>query len=204
MQSTWREALGTAWGNLTGVTGDASARGARLLFFLIFLAGSGYAAYSYYQMQELRKEKTYTASAAPTTVAADKQRLDKMVGEVRAASSLRSNSAVWADTMRGMGKYVFSDPVRIVTPPPTEPGGGGSIPRPPEIVIEPPPGLVVKAIMLMGNSRVAVMDIDGVGRGVIVRQGDSFLNRKGRIVRITADRVVVRWNGKNWNIAPGF
>ena len=203
MQLTWREALGRAWGSLTGVINEGSASAARWLFFLIFLLGSGYAGYSYYKMQELREEKYYEPAANPTSLAADRTRLAKMVEDVRAASTLRVRSFVWADSMRGMAKNIFDDPTKAPLPDAVLDKGLPDIPRIEEHV-EPPPGIVVKAIMLMGKSRVAVMDVDGVGSGLIVRQGNTFLNGKGRVVRITSDKVVVRWNGKNWNIAPGF
>ena len=58
--------------------------------------------------------------------------------------------------------------------------------------------------MILGKDKTAVMDIAGVGSGLIVRQGDTFMGRKGRIVRIAADKVVVRWADKNWDVAPGF
>ena len=74
----------------------------------------------------------------------------------------------------------------------------------PGALIEPPPEIVVRAIMMLGKQRTAVMDIAGLGSGLIVRQGDTFMGKKGRIVRIAADKVVVRWAGKNWDIAPGF
>ena len=56
----------------------------------------------------------------------------------------------------------------------------------------------------MGNQNVAVMDIPGVGSGMVVKVGDTFMQKKGRIVKIASDKVVLRWGGKNWDIAPGF
>jgi hypothetical protein len=58
--------------------------------------------------------------------------------------------------------------------------------------------------MVMGKQSVAVMDIPGVGNGIIFKAGDTFMERKGRIVRITPDKVILSWGGKNWDVAPGF
>jgi Tfp pilus assembly protein PilP len=58
--------------------------------------------------------------------------------------------------------------------------------------------------MIVGKEQVAVMDIPGVGNGLLVKAGDTFMQRKGRIVRIAPDKVVVRWGNRNWDIAPSF
>ena len=209
MQSTWRDAFSYAWGNFTGVLNEGSARTLRLLFFLLFIAGSAFAVYNYLEMQKLkteREERVMKPSVSTASVDADKNRLAKMVDAVRDASTRRISSSVTADNMRLMNKYVFDPPGTRLIEPDVFSQDIVVVPPPPQIerVYEPPPDITVKAIMLMGKTRVAVMDITGVGRGMLVRPGDSFLNRQGRIVRITDDKVVVRWKGKNWNVAPGF
>ena len=196
-QMSWREACGAAWTKLTGVDNEGSAAGVRLLFFLLFLLGTLGAGYRYYEMQLLGQEKTFVPSTTPQSVDADKKRLDAMLEQVRAASALRSNSVVWAQSMRDLGKRVFDDPTKWVEIP------GGDVAQV-EIAVEPPPDIVIRAIMILGKERKAVMDIAGVGSGMIVRQGDTFMGKKGRIVRILSDKVVVHWAGRNWDIAPGF
>ncbi|MBQ7264144.1 MAG: hypothetical protein IJR14_10565 [Synergistaceae bacterium] len=203
MQSTWREAFAHVWGNFTGVSNEGSARTWRLLFFLLFLLGSAFAVYSYLKLKELREEKYFSPSVTPTSVEADKKRLDGMVSEVRDASTRRSNSYMSAQVMRDLNKYVF-DPPSSTLDPVEYPEDRPLLAQPPtpEPPVVPPPDITVKAIMVMGKTRVAVMDIAGVGSGMLVRPGDTFMNRKGRIVRIADDRVVVRWDGKTWNVAP--
>jgi len=67
-----------------------------------------------------------------------------------------------------------------------------------------PPIMFVRAIMVVGKESIAIMDINGVGNGIIVKTGYSFLEKKGRILRITPEKVTVRWAGKNIDITPGF
>jgi hypothetical protein len=67
-----------------------------------------------------------------------------------------------------------------------------------------PPIMFVRAIMVAGKDAIAIMDINGVGNGIIVKTGFSFLEKQGRIVRITPDKVTVRWIGKNIDITPGL
>lgn len=197
-QMGWREAWSTAWGRLTGVDNEGAAVSVRLVFFLLFLAGTAWSGYRYYEMQRLREEKSFSPSVTPQTIGADKKRLEGMIDQVRSASALRSNSFVWAQSMRELGKNIFDDPTKRVIVP-----EDGALPKL-ESLVEPPPDIVVRAIMILGKDRTAVMDIAGLGSGMIVRQGDTFMGKKGRIVRITPDKVVVRWAGKNWDIAPGF
>ena len=206
MQSTWREAMAYAWGNFTGVMSEGSARVLRLLLFLVFIGGTAWAVYSYLELQQLRQEKTFTASVTPTSVNEDRKRLEDMIAEVRDASARRSGSAMTAQTMKDMGKYLFDDPSRrmaAVVPEIPLPGGGVVAPQVEEVV-EPPPEITLRAIMVIDKTKTALIDIAGVGTGLLVKQGDTFLNREGRIVRITNDKVVVRWKKKTWNVTPGF
>ena len=99
MQSTWREAMAYAWGNFTGVMSEGSARVLRLLLFFIFIGGTAWAVYSYLELQQLRREKTFTASVTPTSVNEDRKRLEAMIAEVRDASARRSGSSMTAQTL---------------------------------------------------------------------------------------------------------
>ncbi|MGI6253902.1 MAG: hypothetical protein ACOYJV_10730, partial [Aminivibrio sp.] len=66
------------------------------------------------------------------------------------------------------------------------------------------PIMFVRAIMVAGGQSMAIMDIEGVGTGIIVRNGYSFAGGEGKIVRIGPDKVTVRWAGKNMDLTPGL
>lgn len=203
------EAIGTAWGNLTGVNSEsASARSVRLLFFVIFLIGTAWAGYNYfnyYQMQLELEDKIYTPSAAPSALEADRKRLNDMVSQVKTTTETRAGSGIMVRSMADVRRYPFVDPTLF----PSTPGGTLAEKQPdieivvPE-VIEMPPEIVLRAIMVMGKQQVAVMDIVGIGSGMVVKAGDTFMRNKGRVVRITPDKVVMRWGGKNFDIRPNF
>jgi len=201
---SWGEAFGTAWGNLTGVNNEGSARTMRALFILIFLLGTAWAGYNYFKAQELLEPKDYMPSTVPDQARDDKARLDRMVNEVKAVSEIRTGSPAIADTLGILAKYPFGDPLfydaRLISPEVVE-----VVSVHPTIVVDyPPDGIKVKAIMIMGKNQVAVMDIPNVGAGMLVKAGDTFLQKKGRVVRITPEKVVIRWGDKNWDIAPSF
>ncbi|MDR1048882.1 MAG: hypothetical protein LBL51_03925 [Synergistaceae bacterium] len=201
---SWGEAFGAAVGYLTGSGEDGgSARAIRMVFLLIFLGGTGWAVYSYHKAQVLLEEKEYYPSTPPTVVEADKKRLGDMVGQVRVSSESRAQSLTIVQSMGILKKSVFADPSTA----PLSASEGDPVVRAdiPQVVIDyPPDGITLRAIMTMGKQQVAVMDIPGVGSGMIVKPGNTFMQKKGRIVRIAPDKVVISWGGRNWDIAPGF
>jgi hypothetical protein len=201
---SWNEAFSTAWNNLTGVNNEGgSLRLVRGLFFAIFFLGTGWAVWNFIKAQPLLERPYFddSLSPPPNTAQVDKQRLDEMLRQVDVTSKIRASSLSMAQNMASLSVYPFGDPLLAVRPPEEEPD---IVFVEPEVIIEYPPEIVLKAIMIMGKQQVAVMDISGVGSGMIVKAGDTFMQKKGRIVRIAPDKVVVRWGGKNWDIAPSF
>jgi hypothetical protein len=200
----WGEAFGAAWNNFTGVSGEgSSSMMIRALFFVLFAAGAALAVFYYIGSEDLLTPP-YINTPAPPSGEADKQRLDAMLGEIKTTSDIRDNSSVMARSMAALSNYPFADPLarddrRIEDELPSV------VTIVPEVIIDyPPEGITLRAIMIMGKEQIAVMDIPGAGNGLLVKVGDTFMQRKGRIVRIAPDKVVVRWGGKNWDIAPSF
>ena len=146
----------------------------------------------------------YSAVHRPSPAKADEQRLRAMIGEVESTSQLRTGSPEAVDIVeRTMAKYPFREsvmPPDIAVFDPTIP----TIELPPIIIDYPPEGITLRAIMIIGKQHVAVMDIPGVGSGMVVKAGDTFMQKKGRVVRIAPEKVVVNWGGRNWDIAPSF
>jgi hypothetical protein len=200
----WGEAIGTAWGNLTGVNNESSSvRTIRWLFLIIFLGGTAWAGYNFVQGQALLEEKQYYPDSAPIALEADRKRLDNMVGEVRLTYQTREDSSFTVQTMEDVGRYAFADPTIF----PDVTAEQRTTPILPVIIaptVEYPPEIVLRAIMIMGRQRVAVMDIVGVGSGLMVKAGDTFMQKKGRVVQIAPDKVVLRWGGNNFDIRPNF
>jgi len=196
----WGSAIGAAWGNLTGV--NAEGRVVRLLFFLIFLLGTVWAVYSYMESMTLTELEPIQATPIPAPAEADSARLNTMIQQVQTTSRMRTGSLQVVVPLEIIGRHPFGDPPtpwapdidRAIMPPTLEP----------VVVIEYPPHITLRGIMVMGNQQVAVIDISGVGTGMIVRVGDTFMQRRGRVVRIAPDRIVVNYAGRNWDIAPSF
>ena len=201
---SWGEAFGTAWRNLTGVNNEGSIRTIRALLFLVFLAGTGWAVWNYIESLAVVELEELSASPRPDPAQAYRQRLNAMIRQVEVTSQLRSVSPEIVIVMReSLAKYPFQEPRfegEVVVVDPTD-----IRPDIPTVFIDyPPDGITLRAIMIMGKQHVAVMDIPGVGTGMVVKAGDTFMQKKGRVVRIASDKVVVNWGGKNWDIAPSF
>ena len=207
--ASWGEAFGIAINNLTGVDTGKSATTVRLGFLLLFILGTAWAGYNYYMAdpegllnpEGFLAEKYYEPRSRPNQAQADKTRLDNMLNQVKATSELRTNSTVITDNMAVLAKYPFRDPA--LSAPPSM-GVEVEIPTIPVVAIDYPPAIAVRAIMIMGNERIALMDIPDVGDGMVVKAGDTFARKNGRVMRITPEKVVIRWGGKNWDIAPSF
>ncbi|GHV46558.1 hypothetical protein FACS1894204_08410 [Synergistales bacterium] len=206
----WGSAINAAFGVLSGREENVTRNTLliRLLFLAVFLGGTGWAVFNYYEAQELLREKQYfPSSASMSGTDADKKRLDTMLEQVKAALELRVGSVSVAQSISDMEKYVFADPATAPRPA-MDDESIVDINREmlPEIVVELPPPIMVRAIMMSGKQHAAVMDIPGVSSGVIVKPGDTFviMQKKGRIVRIAADKVVLNWAGRNWDIGPEF
>ena len=210
-RNDWGGAFAAAWGNLTGVNNDGSIASMRLLIFGVFLASAGWALYNLYMANGIfgllgeegfLEEKYIEPSGEPDPSQADRSRLNTMLNEVETTSASRKASSAVARSMeQNLAKYPFGDPLLATTELPTEPPPGPNEPRKEIVVIDyPPSGIVLRAVMIMGKQRVAVMDIPGVGNGLIVKAGDTFAQRKGRVVSIATDKVVIRWGDRNWDI----
>ena len=196
----WRGAFGAAWGNLTGVNNEGNVRVIRLMFFLVFILGTAWAVWSYMQGTALLELEEIFVVPAPNPAQADRQRLDAMIQEVEGTSRLRAGSLRSVEVMEeNLARYPFSEPRLQVDIPSDE-----VTVELPVVFIDYPPEITLRGIMIMGQQNVAVIDISGVGTGMIVRAGDTFMQRKGRVVRVASDKVVVNWGGRNWDIAPSF
>jgi Tfp pilus assembly protein PilP len=209
-RTSLRDAFGTAWNNLTGVNNDGNVKTIRIVFFAIFLAGTGFAGYKFMEGKRMLDEldEGVYSSGTPSPAPADKARLDAIIEQVKVTSQLRESSPSRVKAIENsFGKYPFGDPkfdLAVETVSKDVPLPDFAIEVPQIIIDYPPEGITLRAIMIMGKQQVAVMDIPGVGSGMIVKAGDTFMQKKGRVVRVAPDKVVVNWGGKNWDIAPSF
>jgi len=176
-----------------GTTEDSSeGRTFRIFLFFLLLAGTCLSGYTIYLHREY-VPPVRIETRAPVPIA-DEARLTKMVNDLNAANSARLNSMEAAEAIASMARYPFvaeRRPVIVDTQ--------GMITQ--QVVIIPP-DVRVRGMMTLEGRSVAVLDIEGELNGRIYKVGDRFAERKGRVTRISQQRVTIVYEGKEFIFTP--
>lgn len=195
------------------VAGEGGYHILRLVAILLLLAGAVWSGWNFKQYIDLNQEEQITVPPVEAQSAKDSARLEKVIDEFRVAVDTRTRSLTLAGAVIEASRRPFVPTMQASAIPEPGEGAAAGVDAPsggveaaiPVFVREViPPIMFVRAIMVAGNQSMAIMDIEGVGTGIIVKNGYSFGNGEGKVVRIGADKVTVRWSGKNLDIAPGL
>ena len=191
------------------VAGEGGYRILRTIAVLLLLAGCGWSGYMFRQYIELNEEAPITIPPIESQSGKDAQRLDRVINDFRAAVDTRTRSLTLASAVIEASRQPFIPTMKVTVASQTPGEGsvtvGGEDQVIPTYVREKiPPIMFVRAIMVAGRQSMAIMDIEGVGTGIIVRSGYSFSNGEGKVVRIGPDKVTVNWSGKHLDLAPGL
>jgi hypothetical protein len=120
-------------------------------------------------------------------VAEEAKRLDQVVEKFRATVQARGGSTELSVLASTISRKPF------VPPPPPELQEGVSVTLAKEVA---PPLIIVRAIIVNEPDSVALLDVDGLSDGLVVKKGASFGDGQGRIVAISAEKVVFTWAGQ--------
>ena len=202
------------WETLTGVFDDERSKIIRLSCFVILAMGIIWAGLNYFQAQKISNlDEDYSGySEIASQSRANNETLDKLVDIAQTVGTMRRGGEAIANNISRTGKMPFnisgynvlgledlnstanfqytpnlttsSDAVETI-----------DVPEPPE---EAPPELVIKALMLAGKTRYAVINYASKA-GHVIRQGQELPGGGGRVVRITKDGITIRFNGKEIN-----
>jgi len=181
-----------AWNVIMGTAEDTS-EGAVYRLFLLLLMILGISLSGYFMYIKSQYIKPVKVIAQRQVAIADVKRLDDMVKNINAANAARLNSMEAAAAIASMARYPFVAE-RIIVP-----DTQGLITQ--QVVIIPP-DVRVRATMLLEGRSVAVLDIEGEPKGKIFKVGDRFAERKGRISRISPERVTIVYEGKEFTFTP--
>lgn len=194
-QEGWFAAAGELWDDL--IHSDKVPRLMRVFIVLLLLAGTIWSGFLLKQMVELVRETTRPEVPRSRQVDTEMERLDGVVESFRSAVMARGGSAQLSVLAATISRKPFVPP----PPPQAEPDAARE-----EAVelVEPPPFVQVRAILVKGRDAVAVLDIEGEGSGIVMKKGGTFGNGKGRVVRITAEKVVFTWAGQSIETAIGM
>lgn len=171
MRTTWTEAWEYIWESFTGVRREGIARRGRAAALLLLVLGIAWVLWG-----DLAVQKSEAPAPSPPSQA-EAGLAQALLRDARLAAVERTASGEWARSTRGRKFDVFEAPEPAAALAPAE-----------------VPDITLKAIMALGRDRVAVADIPGVGSGLILRAGDSFLGGRGKILRVTDGGLILRWD----------
>jgi hypothetical protein len=197
-QDGWFATAGELWDDL--IHSDKIPRLVRVLIVLLFLVGTLWSGYLLKQMVELVREEKVPKVPSNGKVNEEITRLKGVVESFESAVLARSGSTQLSVLAATISRKPFIPP----PPPQAEPSAEDAAARAGREAAEPPPFVEVRAILVKGQDAVAVVDIEGEGSGIVVKKGATFGNGKGRVVRITAEKVVFTWAGQRVESAIGM
>ncbi len=190
------------------VAGEGGYRLLRFLVVLFLLAGTVWSGYLFKQFLDLSKEDSISIPPLASQAGKDAERLDTLIANFKEAVDTRENSLTLASAVADASRRPFVATMKAAPLEERTPEGAvvvaGDQSIPTFVQEKIPPIMFVRAIMVAGKESMAIMDIEGVGNGIIVRNGYGFNNGEGKVVRIAPEKVTIRWSGKNLDIAPGL
>jgi len=194
----WFAAAGELWDDL--VHSDKVPRLFRVLVVILLLAGIAWSAYLLKQMLELVRETSVPEITLSEQVDQEIERLSGVVESFESAVMARAGSAQLSVLAANISRKPF-----VPSPPPTkafdeEAAAAAAMKEP----VEPPPFVMVRAVLVKGKDAVAVLDVEGIGQGIVVKKGGTFAGGKGRVTGITAEKVVFTWAGQSVETAVGM
>jgi len=195
----WFATAGDLWDDL--IHSDKVPRLVRVLIVLFLVAGTLWSGYLLKEMVKLVREERVPEVPAGTKVDEEVKRLEGVVKNFESAVMARSGSTQLSVLAATISRRPFVPP----PPPQVEPSAGdAAAARAMREAAEPPPYVEVRAILVKGKDAVAVLNIEGEGNGIVVKKGATFGNGKGRVVGISAEKVVFTWAGQSVESAIGM
>ncbi|MCR4817626.1 MAG: hypothetical protein K5841_01565 [Fretibacterium sp.] len=192
------ETLCYLWEIFTGVRDGKAVRFWRFICWVLLGTGITFAAASYSHLLKLQETKNFISSLPSLAWDTDKARLQSLSDGLHLALQQRARSTLLVQAMRERGRSnLFA--VQTFSKPSAVPDLNDQ-----DISISPPPEIVVRAVMKAGKSWTAIVDIAGADSGLILHPGDSFMDGRGKAVRMDGDKLIVLWDGREWTAVPGL
>ena len=178
------------WESVTGVRTEDPAPFLRIISFIVLVIGIIWAVFNYYRTVKIADlYQTSYSENTPVITAKNDSEMTKLANNVRAIISMRQGGRILAASINDMNRRLFNDDINYSAENSPETNltmrGNSEELR-----------VTVKAILLSGRERIAVIDLPN-SRGVIIRQGVKIPEINARVLRINKDSVMLNVNGKN-------
>ena len=208
-----REGFMHFWEVLTGVFDDDRSKLIRLSSFAVLFLGMLWAGYNYFQAERIANlDEDFNDYSFSGAVTAQGDTMKKLSEVAETVGMMRRGGENLVASMSGMNVNPFNIAGynELGLEDLNAPAGGfdgenaytsTSVPDagPKKEEDEPQEELLVKALMLSGRTRYAVIDY-AQKQGYVIRQGQELPGGTGRVVRITREGITVRRTGSNKEI----
>ena len=186
------------WEILTGVFDDDKSKLLRILSFTMLFLGCIWAGLNYFKADRIANlNETLETTETAERIRGRNETLEKLVEAARTVGAMRRGGEAIAQSLSNINASPFNieganelglEDVSGLTEFAPE-----SVPEREEQRQE----ILIKALMVSGRTKYAVIDYASE-KGAVVRQGQKLPGGEGRIVRITAESIIVRENDKEY------
>ena len=186
------------WEILTGVFDDDRSKLLRIMSFVMLFMGCIWAGLNYFKADRIANlEETIDHPASSARARGRNEALEKLMEAARTVGTMRRGGEAIANAISQMNTSPFSldgyDEYGIEDLSGVTEFAPESVPE----HEEPRQEVLIKALMISGRTRYAVIDYASQ-KGAVIRQGLELPGGGGRVVRITAEGLTVRDNGKEY------
>ena len=193
-----REGFTHFWEILTGVFDDDRSKLLRIMSFVMLFMGCIWAGLNYFKADRIADlSQEMEVSSHVQSIRGRNEAMEKLMEAAKAVGTMRRGGEAIANAISemntspfnidGYNEYGIEDLSGLSEFAPE------AVPEREEQRQE----VLIKALMISGRNRYAVIDY-AAARGAVIRQGQELPGGGGRVVRITAEGITVRDNGKEY------
>jgi len=182
---TWLGTLVEFWDEL--VHGEKVSKTIKILLAAVILGATVWSGYVFKQLTELTKPQIPPEVKPSPKVAQETKRLSQVVEKFQSTVQARGGSTELSVLASTISRKPFVPPPL----PEVEKVGVASL-----VSEVAPPLVTVKAVIINEPNSVALLDVEGLGDGLIVKKGSPFGDGQGRVVAISGEKVVFTWAGQ--------
>lgn len=186
------------WENLSGIQIGERSKILRLIYFSVLIMGSVWAVMNYLKSEEL--SEISPDSQIVTRRSRTDTNINKLIERINLVKHQREDGSILAGSMTAMNRRLFNTDIENINGTDNmtlAENGNLNLPEAPVIQEITPPEIEVKAVMLTGRNRLAVINTPN-NTGLIVKRGNKLPGGLGRITAINRDSVTLSYEKRNF------
>ncbi len=197
----FREGFTSFWETLTGVLDDDRAKIIRLTSFAVLFLGIIWAGLNYFRAERISNlDEDMDSYSASAPGGQGSETLNKLTEIAQTVGTMRKGGEAIAESLSSMNTMPFNiegynelglEDLNTTAHHQQGHVDGQEPDQQPEQQEQEPPHISVKALMLSGANKYAVIDY-AAEKGRVIRQGQRLPDGEGRVVRINQEGITVR------------